>query len=368
MPDRIDSALASVSEPIIDADPSSFILHAPLEVLARAGLCRYANPDQVEAIVERIAWVGELYVRSGTRLAVASVERRLPAGDPVEALRVAIACGDVEGADAAAVAVVRRTSLDQLPGLVADLAYPRLTAAAHGSIWLYLLAGHAAGRRNAALSLRGLARKWATGPTLTVAPFLATSPTSSLAAAVEAIGYTGSGDSDFIAPLVRRAAPVVTEVLSAAVGPGLDGLGALRTLTRAAAASMLLEDDANAKYGWTHALTIPQAVCSIAPLVPEPWQALGVAAVIFGAHRAAYGSVPLPTDLRAAIPVDAGKIPSWPDLAAFAGAHIDAHLAKYTLSCIDAAAADPEYELLYRGAANRLMQIWKSDDLLRTAL
>jgi hypothetical protein len=47
-----------------------------------------------------------------------------------------------------------------------------------------------------------------------------------------------------------------------------------------------------------------------------------------------------------------------PELAARAAAHEDAHLAKYTLACLDAAAADPAQRRLYLAAAAYLRAWW----------
>ena len=54
-------------------------------------------------------------------------------------------------------------------------------------------------------------------------------------------------------------------------------------------------------------------------------------------------------------------------LAGHAAAHPDAHLAKYTVACLDAASADPEAAHVYRAAAAFLGAWWRrlpSDDPL----
>ena len=47
-----------------------------------------------------------------------------------------------------------------------------------------------------------------------------------------------------------------------------------------------------------------------------------------------------------------------PELAARAGSHDDAHVAKYTLACFDAAAADPARRRLFLAAAAYLGAWW----------
>jgi hypothetical protein len=49
-----------------------------------------------------------------------------------------------------------------------------------------------------------------------------------------------------------------------------------------------------------------------------------------------------------------------PELAARAGAHEDAHLAKYTLACFSAAANDNAERRLYLSAAAYLSALWKT--------
>ena len=49
-----------------------------------------------------------------------------------------------------------------------------------------------------------------------------------------------------------------------------------------------------------------------------------------------------------------------PELAARAATHEDAHLAKYTLACLDAAADDPSQRRLYLAAAAYLGAWWSN--------
>jgi hypothetical protein len=149
---------------------------------------------------------------------------------------------------------------------------------------------------------------------------------------------------------------------------------------RVAAWSMIRDDPASAPYGWSHCLTLPQAVLGLTPWLPDPTVATAIAATYVVGFRAAQGygdldlgaaparvSVPLP-DALAADPVtaagaafhasDALLDAITPELAARAGAHEDAHLAKYTLACFDAAARDPEQRNLYFAAAAYLHAWW----------
>src|SRR4051794_20373397 len=51
------------------APADSFVLHAPLELLARACLLRYAAPGAKEAIRRRIVWLAATYAAAGPELA-----------------------------------------------------------------------------------------------------------------------------------------------------------------------------------------------------------------------------------------------------------------------------------------------------------
>ena len=57
----------------------------------------------------------------------------------------------------------------------------------------------------------------------------------------------------------------------------------------------------------------------------------------------------------------------WPattveELATAAALHEDAHLVKYTLACIHAAADDPAFAPLYLSAADHLVRWWRAAD------
>ena len=116
---------------------------------------------------------------------------------------------------------------------------------------------------------------------------------------------------------------------------------------------MLVDTPDHAPYGWSHCLTIPQAVLGIAPRLEDPDRALAVAATQVVAFRAALGRAPLPDRPPAGLPtVDPTE------LATAAATSHDAHVVKYTLACLDAAAADPAAADLYLAAARHLLDWW----------
>jgi len=153
---------------------------------------------------------------------------------------------------------------------------------------------------------------------------------------------------------------------------------------------MLQDDPGQAPYGWTHCLSMPQAVLGIAGACRDPRTAVAVAATHVLGFRSVLGRVKLdprwrPEPPSVADPVEAlGGSPAeaaagvWHAsredqsrlvgaLASRAAIHPDAHLAKYTVACLDAARADPEEQHLYLAAAAYLSAWWREQDESGTA-
>ncbi len=142
---------------------------------------------------------------------------------------------------------------------------------------------------------------------------------------------------------------------------------------------MLLEPGDHAPYGWSHCLTMPQAVLGLAGTV-DPSTALAVASTYVVGFRSALAVNPLepvfPTDdpgLALAEALDAGPAvaaaavwhlpePATADvvteLVTRASVQRDAHLVKYTLACLDAASTDRSHARLYLAAAASLNGWW----------
>jgi hypothetical protein len=117
---------------------------------------------------------------------------------------------------------------------------------------------------------------------------------------------------------------------------------------------MVHDDPEQAPYGWTHALTMPQAVMSLAGAGVTPRTALAVAGTFTLGFRAAHGTVSLPEAMQPG----AGAEATVAELALAASLHRDAHLVKFTLACLHAASDDPSFAALYLRAAERLVQWW----------
>jgi hypothetical protein len=178
----------------------------------------------------------------------------------------------------------------------------------------------------------------------------------SLYSAVRATPRLGRPESDFIHPLMSQVQDtgVAAELLGPVLADRYDVAEAGRVLARIAAWSMVNDDPSQAPYGWTHTLTMPQAVMALAGAGVTPRTALAVAATFTVGFRAAHGTVQLP----ATITPGAGPQATVAELALAASLHQDAHLVKFTLACFHAAADDPTFAPLYLRAAERLVEWW----------
>ena len=157
----------------------------------------------------------------------------------------------------------------------------------------------------------------------------------------------------FVHPIVMQvdSSGVATELLGSVVGTRSDA--AAHSVLRVAAWSMLLDDPQHAAFGWSHCLTIPQAILSTTRGGVHADHALALAATHVAAFRAALGSRELPVEPRMAFPeVDVAL------LASQACMFEEAHIVKYVLACIDAAHDDPEGRSLYLAAGRRLVDLW----------
>jgi hypothetical protein len=203
---------------------------------------------------------------------------------------------------------------------------------------------------------------------------------SAFAAALAQAPRLGLPGNDFIFPLVHQvdANGVAQDVITPTMPR--DVTGAARAALRVATGSMLQDDVAFAPYGWTHCLTLPQAIVELLPWVSDAQRAAAIAATYVVAFRA--GESHADVDLRwiparvNASPIEsltttpavaaaawyhadeAERSAALPALIARAASHEDAHFAKYTLACIVAAARDPGASRLYLAAAASLAAWW----------
>ena len=336
------------------APADSFVLHAPLELIARTQLLRYTLAGARQPAIERIEWLAAQYALAGDPVAAPPAIEGQP---EAPALLAAVAAGDQDLVDAMAAAWLPQWTALDVAGAIGEALVPSLAAAGHAPIGISLLL------RDPSLPttlLRGPLRSLAAQPGWRInwhRSVRGNGDADGLYAALRAAPPLGRPGSDFIYPLMTQA--VESGEAERLLGPVLadryDVQSALRTVTRVAAWSMLHDDQNQAPYGWTHALTMPQAVFALAGVGVSERTALAVAATFALGFRLAHGTVELPPVIR-----PTQSVATAPELAAAAAVHEDAHLAKFTLACIYAAAADPEFEGLYLDAAAHLLDWWRA--------
>lgn len=342
-------------------DPAnSFVLHAALEVQARLGLLpMVAGPDRHLARLHLVA-VAAQYEAFGPPLDEA-IDPPAPLGrrnDPTGWLTDALAAGDIGEVDRAAAALAETATPDSLPSALIDLLAPPTAAAAHAPIFLYHYGRVSARRELTPELLRPLARELARQPDWRLrwiddhVPATDAGP-ELLGEALLDLPVLGVPGSTFIHPLLMQVdqSEQLTSTLAAASGHYSDD--AARAVLRVAARSMLEESPEHAPYGWTHCLTMPQAVLALAPTSPAPDRMLAVAATHVAGFRTALAGGPLP---RTGPPVTATIDRT--ALATAAATSHDAHVVKYVLACLDAAAFDPGAEALYLAAGQHLLDVW----------
>ncbi len=325
----------------------SFVLHAPLELMARAALLPNVAAGKRDQARARIVWLALKYKATGPSVSPPAPVSPPSAEGAVDSLLKAIEASDLDEIDRYATWLGEHAPPDQLKRELGPPLAPALGGAAHGSIALHLL-----GRTPAigGLVLRGVAREIGRFPEWRIQwDGLAKGGRPLVDALLDApeLGLPGS---DFIFPMVSHGAESARRLLhDVSNDPGAGG----RAVSRVAAWSMFQEPSTYTPYGWTHTLTIPQAVMS---LKIDPSLAVAVAGTLVVGFRASMGSLRLDPDLPAPA-IDPQRVSN---LASDASRHFDAHVVKYTLACFDAAAADPEMADLYMAAASQLCSWWST--------
>jgi hypothetical protein len=368
----------------------SFVLHSGLELMARAALLGIVAPTDRVAVRRQILALAADFHRAGVAIDPPPPLHHATAEEALTGLRKAVEVGDVDGVDAPAAWLAANVDPGEVAAAVAPLVLDRLAAAAHGSIWSYLLPRVAARQPAVTGTLRPLARELARNPGWRLTWFRderGPAPGSGPASWFDALAAADLADrpsSTFIYPTmdaVERAG-LAAQLLSRPLAQG-DLARAKVELPRIAAMSMLQDDPAHAPYGWSHCLTMTQAVLGVAQHT-DPHDAVAVAATFVLGFRATLSAAALDPSWAPAPPArpglaglegsradavaavwhatDTDLAAAVPRLAAMAGGHRDAHLAKYVLACFDAAAADPGGRRLFLAAAAHLAAWWREHD------
>lgn len=378
----VASVVAALTPPKIAA-PSSFVLHAPLELLARAALLPHVAPAARPQARRQIAAIGVRYAHAG---ASAEAPNARFAGDAaaLAALLESLRDGDVQGVDAALCFLLPRVPLWRLRSALVDALAPCLGAAAHAPILLAALPRVADRIAGVGGLLRAPLRTLAAASDQRLTWHLdlaeAAAPAEPARALVEALAAPPRLTSSSLIAPTMLAVERSGDAARLLAGPvrALSARQAERLLLRVAAQSMLHDDPAEAPYGWTHCLTLPQALLANADVANDAQALVAIAATQVLGFRATMGKVALDADALAAPPStlrSQGATPTRAASEAFhtpavarselvtllatrAALHPDAHLAKYTLACFDAAQRDPEAAALFLAAAACLGAWW----------
>lgn len=373
---NVMSVLAS--PPAVEAD--SFILHAPLELMTRAELLASVNPSQRSQARRRIIEIAGEWTRHAPHVPS-------PDDGPTPSLREAVAAGDADQADRALVDLAAHQSIDQFVATAADAFLSHLGGAGHLAIYLDHLTRQRRPSPSVLASGRALIRDIARHPDWTIdwingSSAASSQPATSFLDVLADPPSAGAPGNNFIFPTMHLVdtTGMAAQLLSApANSMPIDE--ARRQLLRIAAMSMLQDDPHNAPYGWSHCLTMPQATLSIAPQTADTRRAIAIAATYVLGFRSTQSKTALDLDWRPGHPsghealldadLDDAVATAWHtddpqqvqrELATYASAHPDAHLAKYTLACFHAAHADPVAAPLFRAAASRLAIWWRDAD------
>lgn len=378
----ISAVAAAISRPKAEAE-SSFLLHAPLELAARAALLSMIDPSARDHARRRIAAIAARYASEGVE--IEDQPRRI--NDEESALRDmcgAIRDVDADAMDAALLFLIPRVSGAEIRRALAAEIMPMLGAAAHAPILLAELPRLDARIENAAALLRAPLRDLVKYASLRlswhercVAPRPVIDHGEALFETLLAPPRVHS-DSVYIAPtMLAVEAKSYANRLLADVTAGVSVNDARRAILRVGAMSMLQDDPESAPYGWSHAITMPQGVFGCADAVEDKRLPIRVAATYALGFRATMGKVrlidapppkPRSGEVVGVAPIEAagavfhapqvkmGEIRTF--LATRAATHEDAHLAKYTLASFDAASGDPEATRLFLAAAAYLGAWW----------
>jgi hypothetical protein len=364
----IRTAAARVSVPRTEP-ADSFVLHAPLELMARVGLLPLVGTERRADARRALADLVDRYEAAGPPADDGPVPSFPNAGAAAVALDAAIRSGDLGSVDGIVCWLAANSSPVEIRSLVSESIVDSLAAAGHAPIALDLLTRVDDGSLPPAL-LRGPLRELSRNPNWrltwfrsSVDPVHSDAEATSLAAAIEQTPHLGRPGSDFIFPLMSQieGSGVAARLLGPTLSPAPDIAAARRTIQRAAVWSMQHDDPSQAPYGWSHALTMPQAVLSLAGNGVDARTAVAVAATFLMGFRAAHGTVSLGS-LADDAPVARRDVRSVVDLAGNAACHHDAHLVKYTLACVFAAEDDPAWRDHYLAAATTLAEWWEAAD------
>jgi hypothetical protein len=382
-PSFFAAAATRLAVPRVNVPPelNSFVLHAPMELLARWALLPNVQAEARERALARIEALVAGYERVAPQDAAAVAEFPSVAA-ATDALHRALAERDAGRVDAAAGWLDARAASADIARALAPYALPALAAAGHANIYIGLLGGRASRAGDVCPMLRPVAGALVSDPAEAIAIPAVRRNDTATARLLEVLAGVGGGEPaplSFIAPLVHDAAQRgVLDVLCEPEGIFVAPTPAPVELLRVAAQAMLQGPSEHAAYGWTHCLTLAQGALRAGTWAGDISAGAYMAAAYIAAHVAAYAGKPLDLDyrpeptplgleraLRDSPARAAGAAFYAPEhattiLATAAAVNHDAHRVKYTLACLEAAAADPAADRLYLAAAAHLNAWWEA--------
>lgn len=385
-PGHTDLALDANLDTFLQADcealsvpkvqPDSFALHAPLEVLARYRLMNRLNPEDRRMALGVAHTVISAYQKAGSPLSFHNgypTEIQETETVALARLHEALDNGDVGLCLSLSHGLSRKTNPVMLCRATADLVVTHLGCAGHAGIYFHHLQHMPHATRHSALQLfSGFATGLAQASSQRVRLHLnshSPSPGMPVSQAMASLLLN-------IPPLRgARTGGIAAMVVQAIDAGHLDAISTLiellppddllqqqdtyETLCGVAAHSMLQEADTHARYGWTHALTLPQGVWSLRAYLNDPREALCMAALYVAAFRACIGQTKLrPRSIREPARTSATAMPDFSALVQSVCLAHDAHLVKYVLACMDEARRFPRLSPLLHSAAQRLSHLW----------
>lgn len=179
-------------------------------------------------------------------------------------------------------------------------------------------------------------------------------PTDSIRAEVEVVE-----EASVIEPLVDTIAAI------ARFSERADFELPFQALMRVSALSMIIENEQHSRYGWTHCLTIPHAIWTLAPFSANRGRMLQASTTYVAAFRSLMSNEKMDVNFLAEYyepdedSVFAEHYVRITDIISQACTMEDAHLVKYVYSCFDCMKRDPQYSKLYIAAAGKLLALWQ---------
>src|SRR4051812_36994311 len=142
------------------SDPAdSFVLHAPLELVARAALLPFVQPAQRDRARQQIAAIATDFEEFGPPVSEPAADGYDTVKSGADHLLAAIDRGELDDVDQVARWLGRAASSAELQALLSAAVVPRLAAAAHAPIFLFELPRISPRGEVTGELLRGLARE-----------------------------------------------------------------------------------------------------------------------------------------------------------------------------------------------------------------